>query len=163
LGDSFSKFQRICERIFHVKKNSHFGEISPTRKKTLLWRRSGKRKDRMKLSLPPKLVEKLVWVPVVLVSKIFIPSYTFDGLLCRNWPFLPPNRQVHHFAETEFGCGLCNQYRVEIEPGTWTSLRYIQAFSKDNNQARSFRQVISFNSLSVTINAKKSFILNVVH
>ncbi len=24
-----------------------------------------KRKDRMKLSLPPKLVEKLVWVPVI--------------------------------------------------------------------------------------------------
>ncbi len=26
-------------------------------------RRSGKRKDRMKLSLPPKLLEKLVWIP----------------------------------------------------------------------------------------------------
>jgi hypothetical protein len=22
----------------------------------------------------------------------FIPSYTFDGLLCRTWPFSPPNR-----------------------------------------------------------------------
>jgi len=32
--------------------------------------------------LPPKLVEKLVWVPVILLCKIFIPSYTFDALLC---------------------------------------------------------------------------------
>jgi hypothetical protein len=39
-----------------------------------------------KLSLPPKLVEELVWVPV-----IFNPSYMFDALLCQNWPFLPPN------------------------------------------------------------------------
>ncbi len=55
-------------------------------------RRSGKRKHRMKLSLPPKLVGKLVWVPVISFCKIFIPSYAFDALLCRNWPFLPPNR-----------------------------------------------------------------------
>jgi hypothetical protein len=32
-----------------------------------------KRKDRMKLSLPPKLVEKLVCVPVISFCKIFIP------------------------------------------------------------------------------------------
>ncbi len=46
----------------------------------------------MKLSLPPKLVEKLVWVPVISFCKIFIPSYAFDALLCRNWPISPPNR-----------------------------------------------------------------------
>jgi hypothetical protein len=46
----------------------------------------------MKLSLPPKLVEKLVWVPVISFCKIFIPSYAFDALLCRNWLFSPPNR-----------------------------------------------------------------------
>ncbi len=45
----------------------------------------------MKLSLPPKLVEKLVWIPVILFCKIFIHSYVFDALLCRNWPFSPPN------------------------------------------------------------------------
>jgi hypothetical protein len=45
----------------------------------------------MKLSLPPKLVGKLVWVPVISFCKIFIPSYKFDALLCRNWPFLPLN------------------------------------------------------------------------
>jgi hypothetical protein len=45
----------------------------------------------MKLSLPPKLVEKLVWVPVISFCKIFLPSYKFDALLCRNWPFLPLN------------------------------------------------------------------------
>ncbi len=46
----------------------------------------------MKLSLPPKLVEKLVWVPVISFCKIFIPSYAFDAILCWNWPFSPPNR-----------------------------------------------------------------------
>ncbi len=34
--------------------------------------------------------EKLVWVPVMSFCKIFIPSYTFDALLCQNWPFSPP-------------------------------------------------------------------------
>jgi hypothetical protein len=32
-----------------------------------------KTKDRMKLSLPPKLTEKLVWVPVILLCIILIP------------------------------------------------------------------------------------------
>jgi hypothetical protein len=36
----------------------------------------------MKLTLPPEFVEKLVWVPIILFCKIFIPSYMFDGLLC---------------------------------------------------------------------------------
>jgi hypothetical protein len=45
-----------------------------------------KRKDTMKLSLSPNLVEKLVWVPVTSLCKIFIPSYAFDVLLLRNWP-----------------------------------------------------------------------------
>jgi hypothetical protein len=49
-------------------------------------------KDKMKLSLPPKLVENLVWIPVISICKIFIPSYTFDALLSRNWPFSPPSR-----------------------------------------------------------------------
>jgi len=48
------------------------------------WRRSCKRKDRMKLSLPPKkknkkLVEKLVWVPVnfrlVKTSSYFLANF----------------------------------------------------------------------------------------
>ncbi len=37
-------------------------------------------------------LEKLVWVPVISFCKIFIPSYVSDALLCRNWPFSPPNR-----------------------------------------------------------------------
>jgi hypothetical protein len=45
-------------------------------------RRSGKRKERMKLSLPSKLVKKLVWVLVILLCKISIHSYVFDALLC---------------------------------------------------------------------------------
>jgi hypothetical protein len=36
-----------------------------------------------------KLVEKLVWVPVIWLSKIFILSLAFDALLCRNWSFSP--------------------------------------------------------------------------
>jgi type II secretory pathway component PulF len=44
----------------------------------------GKRKDRMKLSLPPKFMGKLVWVAVISFCKTFIPSYTFDALLCQN-------------------------------------------------------------------------------
>jgi hypothetical protein len=31
------------------------------------------RKEGIKLSLPPKLVEKLVWVPVILFCKISFP------------------------------------------------------------------------------------------
>jgi hypothetical protein len=50
-----------------------------------------RKKKRMKLSLPPKLVENLVWVLVISFCKIFIPNYGFDALLCRNWPFSPPN------------------------------------------------------------------------
>jgi hypothetical protein len=40
------------------------------------------------------LVEKLVWVPVISLCNIFIPNYTFDALLCRNWPFSSPNRET---------------------------------------------------------------------
>jgi hypothetical protein len=54
------------------------------KKETLEKGNTGKRKHRMKLSLPPKLVEILVWVPVVSFYKIFTPSYVFDALLCRN-------------------------------------------------------------------------------
>jgi len=52
----------------------------------------------MKLSLSPKLVEKLVWVPVISFCKIFIPSYASDALLCRNWLFSPPNRLTSHIT-----------------------------------------------------------------
>jgi hypothetical protein len=45
----------------------------------------------MKLSLPPKLAEKLVWVPVISFCKISFPVYAFDALLCRNWPSSLPN------------------------------------------------------------------------
>jgi hypothetical protein len=45
-------------------------------------------------TVPSELVEKLVWVPVILLCKIFILSYMFDVLLCRNWPSSPPNRET---------------------------------------------------------------------
>jgi hypothetical protein len=53
-----------------------------------------RKKNGTKLSLPPKLVEKLVWVPVISFCKLFIPSYAFDALLCCNLLFLPPSRQT---------------------------------------------------------------------
>jgi hypothetical protein len=41
-----------------------------------------KKKDSMKLSLPPKLVEKLVWVSVISLHEIFIPtSYVVEKLV----------------------------------------------------------------------------------
>ncbi len=66
-------------------------------------RRSGKRKQKMKLSLPPKLVEKLVRVSVMSFCKIFIPSYEFDALLCRNQPFSPPDRLTLRITLTNLG------------------------------------------------------------
>jgi hypothetical protein len=50
------------------------------------------RQDETQFKTRPKLVEKLIWVPVISFCKIFIPSYTLDALLSQNWPFLPPNR-----------------------------------------------------------------------
>jgi hypothetical protein len=46
----------------------------------------------MKLNFPPKLVQELVWVRVIWFCKNFIPSYVFDGLLCRSWRFSDPSR-----------------------------------------------------------------------
>jgi len=43
-----------------------------------------KRKHKMKLNLPPKMLEKPVEVPVISFCKIFITSYAFDALLRRN-------------------------------------------------------------------------------
>ncbi len=48
----------------------------------------------MKLSLPPKVVEKPVWVPIILLPKIFSPIHMADGLLCRNGLFLSPNQET---------------------------------------------------------------------
>jgi hypothetical protein len=35
-----------------------------------------------------------IWVPAISFGKIFILSYAFDGLLCRNQPFPPPNNHL---------------------------------------------------------------------
>jgi hypothetical protein len=51
------------------------------------------RKNRMKLNLPPKLQRKLVWFPVTLFCKIFIPSSAFDALLCWNYGSCPPSHR----------------------------------------------------------------------
>jgi hypothetical protein len=51
---------------------------------------SGKGKDGMKLSLPPKFMGKLVWVPVIRFVELSFLVTRFDALLCRNWPFSPP-------------------------------------------------------------------------
>jgi hypothetical protein len=52
------------------------------------WRRTGKRKEGMKLNSPPKLLEKLVWVPVISFCKIsfpikhLMPYYAATGRSC---------------------------------------------------------------------------------
>ncbi len=56
----------------------------------------------MQLSLLPKLVEKLVWVPVTSFCTLFIPSYAFDGLLCRTLPFSPPNHVTLRITQFTF-------------------------------------------------------------
>jgi hypothetical protein len=74
------------------------------------------KKHRMELSLPPKLVEKQVWVPVISFCKIFIPSYAFDALLCRNWPFSSPNRltlQITLLSNPH--CGILVSFRGFLE------------------------------------------------
>jgi hypothetical protein len=86
----------------------------------------------MQLSLLPKLVEKLVWVPVISFCTLFIPSYAFDALsfctlfipsyafdalsfctlfipsyafdalLCRTLPFSPPNHVTLRITQFAF-------------------------------------------------------------
>jgi hypothetical protein len=55
-------------------------------------RRSGKRKEGMKLSIPPKLVGKLVWVPVIMFCKISFPVKHLMPHYAETGPFSPPNR-----------------------------------------------------------------------
>jgi hypothetical protein len=48
------------------------------------------RQDETQFTVPPKLVEKLVWVPVISLSTLFIPSYTFDALFKPKLAVLAP-------------------------------------------------------------------------
>jgi hypothetical protein len=77
-----------------------------------MWRGPGKRKDIVKLNLAPKLMEKLVWVPVILFCKIFVPSYAFDALLCQNWLFSPPSRVT--LPITLLDWNFCDRYTLQI-------------------------------------------------
>ncbi len=61
-----------------------------------------KRKDRMKLRLSPNLLEKLVWLPVILLYEIVIPSYMFDALLCQNFIILAPKSRDFRDNSNEF-------------------------------------------------------------
>jgi hypothetical protein len=54
------------------------------------WRLSGKMKEGMKLSVLPKLVEKLVWVPVISFCKISFPV----------------KHRMPYYAETGHSCPL---------------------------------------------------------
>jgi hypothetical protein len=78
------------------------------------WRRWRTRKDRMKLNLPPKLVEKLelVWVPVISSCKIFILSYAF-------WCPIMPKLAVL----TPRSCDFTDNYSVQKETQFW--LRWV--------------------------------------
>jgi hypothetical protein len=57
----------------------------------------------MKLSLPPKLVEKTSLSPsYISFCEIFIPSQVFDALICQDCPFSPPNHEtlMPYYVET---------------------------------------------------------------
>ncbi len=46
----------------------------------------------MKLSLPPKMVKKLVWVLVIWFCKISFLVTHLMSYYAKNWPFSPDNR-----------------------------------------------------------------------
>jgi len=52
--------------------------------------RKEERQDETQFTTQKKLMEKLVWVLVILLCKVFNLSYAFDALLCQNWLFSPP-------------------------------------------------------------------------
>ncbi len=56
------------------------------------WRCSGKIKEGMKLSLPPKLVEKLVWVRVISFRKISFTIPHLTPYYAETGRSRPPNR-----------------------------------------------------------------------
>ncbi len=45
--------------------------------------------------------KKQDWVPVISFCKIFIPSYAFDALLCRNWLFSVP-KESRDFTDNSY-------------------------------------------------------------
>jgi hypothetical protein len=83
-----------------------------------VWRHSRKRKDAMKLNLPPKLVENLIWNPVISFCKISIPSYTFNALLCWNWPFYPLimwlHKQLYYLSKYLYIFNLLSYHSLNI-------------------------------------------------
>ncbi len=56
-------------------------------------RKKGKRGD--ETQFPTKIGGKTSLGPSYFVLSNFIPSYAFDALLCRDWPFSPPNRLIY--------------------------------------------------------------------
>jgi hypothetical protein len=70
-------FCRISFPVKHLMPYS--GETGRMRSENICSSREGaqgegkRREEGMKLNLPPKLVEKLVWVPIILFSKISFP------------------------------------------------------------------------------------------
>jgi len=83
-----------------------------------------KRKDRMNLSLVPKLVEQqLVWVLVISFCKIFIPSSVFDALLCWSWPFL---------TTTSLGPGYFVLYNFHSQFHVWCPIMLKLAILNNN-------------------------------
>jgi hypothetical protein len=48
-----------------------------------------KKERRYETQFTTKIGGKLVWDPAIPFCKIFVPSYVFDALLCRNWHSRP--------------------------------------------------------------------------
>ncbi len=61
----------------------------------------------MKLSSPPKLVEKLVWVPVILFCKISFPVTCLMPYYAKTGRSRPPNRltlRITLLSASSFSC-----------------------------------------------------------
>jgi hypothetical protein len=52
------------------------------------------RKEKEETPFIAKFGRKTSLGPIYFVLWNFIPNYAFDAVLCRNWPFSPPNRQT---------------------------------------------------------------------
>jgi hypothetical protein len=79
----------------------------------------------------PKLVEKLVCVPVISFCKIFISSYAFDALLCRNWPFSPLDRLTLRIPVLLPGINLLLELFQLVGPLQWFSFeKFCPLFDK---------------------------------
>ncbi len=84
-----SQYEMLKLSILCTRFESNYSSCTVKIYVPVVWRRLEKWKDGTKVSLPPKFVEKLVWVPVISFCKISFPVTHLMPILCPNWPFSP--------------------------------------------------------------------------